>query len=101
MKVNIADRMNHIEGSVIRQFAEAALKPGLITFANGNPAPATYPIYEMKQFYKEALESDEVESLLMYGAVQGYPPLVNALKERLAKKYGFDFELNDLYIGRI
>lgn len=98
MKVNIADRMNHIEGSVIRQFAEAALKPGLITFANGNPAPATYPIDEMKQFYKEALESDEVESLLMYGAVQGYPPLVNALKERLAEKYGFDFELNDLYI---
>lgn len=48
MKVNIADRMNHIEGSVIRQFAEAALKPGLITFANGNPAPATYPIDEMK-----------------------------------------------------
>lgn len=48
MKVNIADRMNHIEGSVIRQFAEAALKPVLITFANGNPAPAAYPIDEMK-----------------------------------------------------
>ncbi|MCQ4725343.1 PLP-dependent aminotransferase family protein [Anaerotignum faecicola] len=98
MKIQTAGRMNHIEGSVIRQFAEAALKPGLITFANGNPAPATYPVEQMKQFFQEALESNEVGQLLMYGAVQGFPPLVDCLKERLAKKYGFDFETNDLYI---
>jgi len=96
--MNLAERMNHIEGSVIRQFAEAALKPGLITFANGNPAPATYPIESMKRFFNEALESEEVESLLMYGTVQGYKPLVDFLKDRLTKKYGFDFEKNDLYI---
>lgn len=98
MNIQVADRMNHIEGSVIRQFAEAALKPGLISFANGNPSPATYPVEEMKKFFVEALNSDEVNSLLMYGSVQGYPPLVEFLKKRLTKKFGFDFEKNDLYM---
>ena len=83
MNTQLAERMNHIKGSVIRQFAEAALKPGLITFANGNPSPVTFPVEEMKRFYQEALESGD-NSLFIYGAVMGYPPLVQALKDRLA-----------------
>jgi len=98
MKIQVADRMNHVKGSVIRQFAEAALKPGLISFANGNPSSATFPVEEMKRFFVEALNSDEKDSLLQYGAVQGYMPLVNFLKERLTNKYGFDFEKNELFM---
>ena len=97
MNIQVAERMNHIKGSVIRQFAEAALKPGLITFANGNPSPVTFPVEYMKRFYQEALETGD-NSLFTYGAVLGYPPLVEALKKRLAAKYGFDFEKNDLFI---
>ena len=97
MNIQIAERMNHVHASVIRKFAESALKPGMISFANGNPSAATFPVEEMKRFYQEALESGE-NSLFTYGAVRGYPPLVEALKARLANKYGFDFEKNDLFI---
>ncbi len=97
MNIQIAERMNHVHASVIRKFAESALKPGMISFANGNPSAATFPVEEMKRFYQEALESGE-NALFTYGAVRGYPPLVEALKARLAKKYGFDFEKNDLFI---
>jgi len=97
MNIQPAERMNHIKPSVIRQFAEAALKQGLISFANGNPSPVTFPVEYMKRFYQEALETGD-NKLFTYGAVLGYPPLVEALKERLAAKYGFDFEQNDLFI---
>ena len=97
MNIQPAERMNHIKPSVIRQFAEAALKQGLISFANGNPSPVTFPVEYMKRFYQEALETGD-NKLFTYGAVLGYPPLVEALKKRLAAKYGFDFEQNDLFI---
>jgi len=97
MNIQIAERMKHVHASVIRKFAESALKPGMISFANGNPSAVTFPVEEMKRFYQEALESGE-NALFTYGAVRGYPPLVEALKARLAKKYGFDFEKNDLFI---
>ena len=43
MNTPLADRMNHIAGSVIRKFAEkAATNPDLITFANGNPSAAKF-----------------------------------------------------------
>ncbi|MBQ9420611.1 MAG: PLP-dependent aminotransferase family protein, partial [Lachnospiraceae bacterium] len=95
--MQVAERMKHIKGSVIRQFAEAALKPGLISFANGNPSPVTFPVEDMKRFYQEALDTGD-NKLFTYGSIVGYPPLVQALKERLAAKYGFDFEKNDLFI---
>ena len=99
MNTPMAERMNHIAGSVIRKFAEkAATDPTLITFANGNPSAVTFPVEDMKRFYDEALTTGYSESLMQYGTVQGYMPLVNFLKDRLAKKYGFDWEENDLFI---
>lgn len=97
MSIEIANRLNGVRGSVVRQFAEASLKPGLISFANGNPSAETFPVEEMKRFYQEALSQDP-EVMLQYGAVQGYKPLVETLKQRLAEKYGFDFEENELFI---
>ena len=100
MNIQPAERMKHVKPSVIRQFAEAALKPGLITFANGNPSPATFPVEKMRKYYQEALDEKDHDlgPLFRYGAVLGYPPLVEALKARMAAKYGFDFEQNDLFI---
>ena len=99
MKIALADRMNNIAGSVIRKFAEkASADPSLISFANGNPSEVTFPIQDMKRFYDEALTDGFSMSLMHYGSVQGYMPLVNFLKERLADKYGFDWEENDLFI---
>ena len=99
MNTPMAERMNHIAGSVIRKFAEkATTNPNLITFANGNPSAVTFPVADMKRFYDEALTTGYSESLMQYGTVQGFMPLVDFLKKRLAKKYGFDWEENDLYI---
>lgn len=97
MEIRVADRMHNVKGSVIRQFAEAALNPGRISFANGNPSSDIYPVNEMRRFYCEALEGNAAE-LLQYGAVQGYRPLIDTLKERLVKRFGFDFEQNELFI---
>ncbi len=99
MNTPLADRMNHIAGSVIRKFAEkAATNPDLITFANGNPSAVTFPVKEMKQFFDEALTTGYSEGLMQYGTVQGFMPLVNFLKDRLHKKYDFDWEENELFI---
>ncbi len=98
MKVTLADRMELIKPSVIRMYAEKALAPGMITFANGNPSPATFPIAEMERFYAEAFKEDNLNSLMLYGTAVGYAPLIQALKDRLQSLYGFDFDKNDLSI---
>lgn len=85
MKIQVAERMNHIEGSVIRQFAEAALKPGLITFANGNPAPATYPIEEMKNFLLRPSKAMRLRTCLCMAMFRAIRLLLSALKSVLPK----------------
>ena len=99
MNIKVADRMEHISGSVIRKFAErAAADPELINFSNGNPSEVTFPIEDMRRFYDEALSTGYSDELMKYGVVKGFPPLTDFLKDRLHNKYGFDWDENDLFI---
>lgn len=99
MALRISDKMQVVRGSVIRQMAEAAAKRrgGAISFANGNPSSDSFPVADFARFTAEAFATDP-DAVLQYGLSQGYPPLIEDLKERLSSKWGIDFERNDLTI---
>ncbi|MBN1661817.1 MAG: PLP-dependent aminotransferase family protein [Anaerolineae bacterium] len=71
---------------------QAAGPPGTISFIYGLPDPATFPAEMLRQAADHVLR-DRPEIALQYGPEQGYGPLIDYLRNRLARDEG-------LIIGR-
>lgn len=97
MKQYLARRMINAKGSIIRQIAEAAAQPGMISFANGNPSLETFDMESYARIVQEELLRHPIE-IGRYGRVLGYPPLAETLKKHLAQKHAIDFTDNELII---
>jgi 2-aminoadipate transaminase len=75
-----------MQQSAIRQMgAVAALRPDVISFAPGYPAPDTFAWEEYQEIVREVLAGDE-GSVLQYGATQGYRPFLDVLVGLLAER---------------
>lgn len=85
MKYQISDNMQRVQGSAIREMFKTMAKPGIISFAGGNPSPATFPVEEIKEIAQRVLT--EMPNLcLQYGITEGYTPLIEKVEERLKKQ---------------
>lgn len=85
MEYTVSDNMKNVKGSAIREIFKTVNKPGMISFAGGNPSPLTFPVEEIKKIVSEALEKDSV-TCLQYGVTEGYAPLVEQVEKRLSKQ---------------
>jgi len=81
----------------IREMIKVAARPGLITFAVGNPAPETFPIPELTEASRRVLEEEGVQAL-MYHDAQGFLPLRQKMAERIGKTGGIKAEAADILI---
>ncbi|MGI6395246.1 MAG: PLP-dependent aminotransferase family protein [bacterium] len=68
--------------SVIRELLKLTNKPGLISFAGGLPAPATFPAAQLAEIASEVL-TNEPNIALQYGTTEGD----DLLREQLTKRY--------------
>lgn len=84
MKPVISNRMAPMKGSAIREIFKYAADPEVISLAGGNPAPELFPNEELSAIAAELLAKQPVLSL-QYGVTEGYTPLRDAVKARLAK----------------
>jgi 2-aminoadipate transaminase len=66
---------------------QAAGPPGTISFIYGLPDPATFPAAALERLAGQVLR-DRPELALQYGPEQGYGPLIDYLRERLAREEG-------------
>jgi len=69
-----SDRAQGMQRSVIRELLKITAKPGIISFAGGLPAPASFPV----DFVRKALDSvldKEPHTALQYGPTEGDPRL--------------------------
>lgn len=84
MKFNYAKRMDNIKASEIRELLKLTQKPEIISFAGGLPAPESFPVKELVEVGRKVLEETGTQAL-QYGSTEGYPPLREAISERMAK----------------
>ena len=76
--LTFARRFDGVSGSAIREIFKMIAKPGMISFAGGNPALSALPDETVARIAREALEQDG-KRILQYGATEGYPPFLESL----------------------
>ena len=86
--LRFAARFDKVTGSAIREIFKVLGKPGMISFAGGNPANDALPDAECADIARDVLLADG-KRILQYGATEGYPPFVESLMEYLNNKGDF------------
>ncbi len=92
-ELRFAKRFDGITGSAIREIFKLLARPGMISFAGGNPSEAALPDEEMAWIAADVLKKDG-KRILQYGATEGYPPFLEALKAYVGPHFGIDMEKN-------
>lgn len=90
---NFADRFDGISGSAIREIFKLIARPGVISFAGGNPSPKALPDDLVGEIAAKVIKEDG-KRILQYGATEGYPPFLESLSNYLKNKHAFDLSNN-------
>jgi 2-aminoadipate transaminase len=70
---------------------QAAGPPGTISFIYGLPDPQTFPIEGLRRAADQVLR-ERPELALQYGPEQGYGPLIDYMRSKLAREEGLELE---------
>lgn len=97
MNFDVATRIKDVQGSIIRELFKLTKEPGMIAFGGGNPSPDSFPVSDIARITAEVLQKDPI-SVLQYGLSEGFTPLRETMKSRLAASEGIDFSKNELFI---
>lgn len=87
--LRFAHRFDTISGSAIREIFKMIAKPGMISFAGGNPALSALPDQKVAEIAQEVLQKDG-KTILQYGATEGYAPFLESLKAYVERQLGCD-----------
>lgn len=97
MEYTFSNRISSLKPSAIREIFKVLGDPSIISFAGGNPDPATFPAKEMSQI-AEKLFLENSAAALQYGITEGYTPLRELTASRLKDKYHVGTEKDNLII---
>lgn len=97
MQVQFSDNVSTLQPSAIREILKFTSMPGVISFAAGNPAPEAFPKETVAKLSEQLLREDPVLAM-QYSLTEGYTPLRDALKQRMATQHCFQPDVDDLII---
>lgn len=97
MEYKFSNRISGLHPSAIREILKAASDPSVISFAAGNPAPESFPVEDIKRLSAQIYQDCAVTAL-QYGISEGYTPLRDAMKKRMADVYSCGREFDELVI---
>lgn len=97
MNYKFSEKVSGLQASAIREILKFTADPEVISFAAGNPAPEAFPTEEVGRISADILKSDPILAL-QYNISEGYLPLRDTLKERMAAKGCFNKDNDDLII---
>jgi 2-aminoadipate transaminase len=83
----VAERMQHVKASEIRELLKLTSRPGVISFAGGLPASELFPAAELALVTSEVLQR-EGSRALQYSATEGDPDLRRHIAARMNAKQG-------------
>jgi len=93
----LAQRLNQVETSAIRELFKLLGKPGIISFAGGFPDSAMFDVEGIRQASAQAL-AQEPGPALQYGATEGHGPLREQLAAFMAAKGAAGVRPEDLIV---
>ena len=79
-----AKRLDGVTGSAIRDIFKLIARPGVISFAGGNPAPSSFEPEVIAEFTARLMKERGAE-LLQYGATEGFAPLRESTADFLTR----------------
>ena len=85
--IQFASRFDGVSGSAIREIFKMIAKPGMISFAGGNPAASALPDAKVAEMAQKVL-SENGKAILQYGATEGYAPFLESLKAYVEQQLG-------------
>ncbi|MBP3637273.1 MAG: PLP-dependent aminotransferase family protein [Clostridia bacterium] len=85
--IQFASRFDGVSGSAIREIFKMIAKPGMISFAGGNPAASALPDEKVAELAQKVLRENG-KAILQYGATEGYAPFLESLKAYAEKQLG-------------
>ncbi len=97
MNYQFSEKVSHLQASAIREILKFTSVPGVISFAAGNPAPEAFPVDTVREIASELFQNDPI-AVLQYGITEGYLPLRNLMKERMADQGNFKADSEELII---
>lgn len=100
MEYRISEKMQALKPSAIREIFKALTDPTIISLAAGNPSPESFPVEDLARISSEIF-SDSSTTALQYSVTEGYPPLREDVKARLASRFGIgrDFDMTIITSG--
>ena len=97
MEYKFSDKVLSLKPSAIREILKMTSDPNIISFAAGNPAPDAFPVDEIKKIATDILSENPIAAL-QYSVTEGYAPLREAVKMRLADKGVYSPDRDDVVI---
>ena len=85
MTYNYAERVKSMENSAIRDLLKVTVRPNMISFAGGLPAPELFPLADIRESYDRVLGAGD-PSVLQYGTTEGYLPLREEISAQMRTK---------------
>ncbi|MDD4223763.1 MAG: PLP-dependent aminotransferase family protein [Candidatus Cloacimonetes bacterium] len=96
LQSTLSTNVRGMKRSAIRELLKFLGQPGLISFSGGFPAPATFPVEELKGIIAEVMNT-EAAYALQYGPTEGDTLLRTMMVERY-QKAGIDIGIENLII---
>lgn len=90
-----ASRIGNVKGSIIREILKVVGKPGIISFAGGNPSPDALADKLIAKICQDVFDKS-AKSVLQYGATEGYYPFREALCNYIEKSLGIKANTDEI-----
>ncbi len=97
MNYSFSDKVTGLQASAIREILKFTAFPDVISFAAGNPAPEAFPVDAVKEITAKILEENPIAAL-QYSITEGYTPLRDTVKKRLASQNSYNADIDDVII---
>ncbi len=97
MNYQYSNRVSALKPSAIREILKHTANPEVIPFAAGNPSAEAFPTEIITGISSQILAENPIGAL-QYSITEGYTPLRELLKKRMASQKCFDSDIDDLIV---
>ena len=97
MEYRISDKLAALKPSAIREIFKSLSDPTIISFAAGNPSPRSFPVEDLAALSADIF-ANQSTTALQYSVTEGYPPFREAIRKRLAEKFGIGRDFDETIV---